>query len=203
MEKLTERPPYITFENRSVEDRAATLAADDGMVKYKEVPFVLITPPGSKDQIERVAEEWFAEKKAHTQSGRWPAQWHEAFTASFNAWLRDEEPPSNGLSIKNWPALTKSQYDALRNLRIMTVEDVAAMNEEAIGRLGMGGRALKVRAGEFLATAKDISSASERLAAQDVTIASLQKQIATLMEQLTLHMPKVASAAPAVAASKA
>jgi hypothetical protein len=195
MEKLAERPPYISFEMRPVEDRAATLAADDGLPKYKDTPFVIITPPGSKDQIEREASFWFEEKAAHVREGRWPAAWHTAFKEAYAAWTRDEEPPANGFSIRDWPALTKSQFDSLRNLRIMTVEDVAAMNEEAIGRLGMGGRALKQRAAEFLTTAKDTSAASERNAALVAEVASLKAQIAALTAAVK-PAPTAAAKAP-------
>ena len=178
MEKLAERPPYVVFETRPVEDRAASLAAEDGLPRYKDVPFAIITPPGSKDQIERIADDWFAEKAEHVKAGRWPAAWHQAFKDAYAAWLKDEEPPVNGMSIRDWPALTKHQFESLRNLRIMTVEDVAVMNEEAIGRLGMGGRALKERAIEFLNTAKNISASAERIAALQADNTSLQRQLA-------------------------
>ena len=174
MDKLAERPPYVVFEMRSVEDRAATLAADDGLPKMRDVPFAIITPPGSKDQIERNAEDWFAEKRTHVQSGRWPAAWHQAFKEAFEAWKKDEEPPVNGMSIREWNLLTKTQFESLRAIRVMTVEDVAAMNEEAIARLGMGGRALKQKAVEFLQTAKDIGASAGRIAAMQAELDTLK-----------------------------
>ena len=173
MDKLAERPPYVVFETRPVENRTKTLEAKNGLPVYDDVAFAIITPPGSKDQIERIASDWFEEKAAQVRAGRWPNEWHQAFKGAYEAWLKDEEPPVNGLSIKQWPGLTKSQYESLRAIRVMTVEDVAAMNEEAIGRLGMGGRALKQRAQEFLTAAKDIGVSAERIAALQAQVTGL------------------------------
>lgn len=173
MDKLAERPPYVVFETRPVENRTKTLEAKNGLPVYDDVAFAIITPPGSKDQIERIASDWFEEKAAQVRAGRWPGEWHQAFKGAYEAWLKDEEPPVNGLSIKQWPGLTKSQYESLRAIRVMTVEDVAAMNEEAIGRLGMGGRALKQRAQEFLTAAKDIGVSAERIAALQAQVTGL------------------------------
>ena len=193
MDKLAERPPYVAFETRPVENRTKSLAAENGLPVYDDVPFAIITPPGSKDQIERVAADWFAEKAAQVRAGRWPAEWHQAFKGAFDAWLKDEEPPVNGLSIKQWPGLTKTQYDALRAIRVMTVEDVAAMNEEAIGRLGMGGRSLKQRAQEFLTTAKDVGASAERIAALQAQVTGLQGErdgLVKRLEALEAQLPK-------------
>lgn len=184
MDKLVERPPYVVFETRPVENRTKTLEASNGLPVYDDIPFAIITPPGSKDQIERVASEWFEEKASQVRAGRWPAEWHNAFKSAYEAWTKDEEPPVNGLSIRQWPGLTKSQYESLRNIRVMTVEDVAAMNEEAIGRLGMGGRALKQRAQEFLTTAKDVGASAERIAALQAQVTGLQSERDGLVKRL-------------------
>ena len=59
MDKLAERPPYVVFETRPVENRTKTLEANNGLPVYDDVAFVIITPPGSKDQIERIAAKLF------------------------------------------------------------------------------------------------------------------------------------------------
>ena len=91
MDKLAERPPYVAFETRPVENRTKSLAAENGLPVYDDVPFAIITPPGSKDQIERVAADWFAEKAAQVRAGRWPSEWHQAFKGAFDAWQQDLE----------------------------------------------------------------------------------------------------------------
>lgn len=146
-----ERPPYVMFELRTQEDRTQSIAK--GHWVGRDVPFVLITPQGSKDRIERVAEDWFAEKRAQATEGRYPRAWLDAHRASFEAWRRDEEPPVNGSPLRNWPPLSPTQYKVLRELRVLTVEDLAAANEETISRIGPGARALKSKAEVWLSTA--------------------------------------------------
>ena len=52
-----ERKPYVRFERMSVEDAAATLAA--GRYVAKDVDYVLITPPYSKDVFKQKVKNWF------------------------------------------------------------------------------------------------------------------------------------------------
>lgn len=194
MEALKDRPPYVTFEMKPVENREKSLA--QGMTVYDDVPFVLITPQGSRDQIERQADEWFAQQRQHVANGRMPAAWLSAFEAAFKAWKNDEEPPVNGTHISQWPGLPKSQYEALRQLRILTVQDVAAMNEEAIARIGMGARALKDKATAFLEAANGPGKLSEETNALRVRVAEQDAIIKDLAEKVRQLAPSAPPAAP-------
>lgn len=148
MDKMPERPPYIRFEVRPVEDREAT--QKNGVVSYRDEDFILVTPAGSKDVHEAVAAEWLQKSEREAKNGRIPLAWVQYFREAYAAWKRDEEPPVSGTRLSHWPGLNKPQYEQLRALKLLTIEDVAAMNEETIGRLGMGGRAMKAKAQAFL-----------------------------------------------------
>jgi hypothetical protein len=177
-----ERPPYVTFEWRPVEDR--TLSQASGRWMSKDVAFVIITPQGSKDRIERVADDWLKEKAAHAEGGRFSRSWYEAYRRHYEMWLKDEEPIVDGTPLRSWPILSPSQYKTLRDLRILTVEDLAIANEETIGRIGPGARSLKSQAGEWLAQAKDIGmpvAEAERLRGDN---AALRQQIDALTLQV-------------------
>lgn len=176
------RPPYVTFEMRAVEDREATIA--EGRYVAKDVAFTIITPQGSKDRIERVASEWFAQLGQQSAEGRFPIEWKKAFEASFADWLAGNEPALNGTDVRNWPAVSPSQVTALRNARVYTVEDLAAANEETLGRIGMGGRALKERANQWLASAVDVGKTAERAAALEAEVADLRKANQALADQV-------------------
>ena len=52
----TPRPAYVQFEVRAVEDRTATL--ESGHFVAKDVIYALVTPAGTKDRLEKNAEEW-------------------------------------------------------------------------------------------------------------------------------------------------
>lgn len=153
------RPPYVTFELRPEEDRAQTL--ESGSYVAIDVPYAIITPQGSKDRIERKVDEWFPQLDQQAREGRIPAEWVRGFKADYTAWVAGNEIPEKGHPVKSWPAASPAQIKTLITAGLRTVEDVAAANEEAIMRLGMGGRALKQRAEEWLHSAANGRKAEE------------------------------------------
>jgi len=156
-----DRPPYVTFEVRAEEDRQASIEA--GHFVAKDVDYALITPMGSKDRIERPATEWFAKLDQDTAEGRFPRQWLEGFKAGYKAWKEGREAPVDGTPIENWPVASPAQIKTLQSLHVRSVEDMANANEEVLGRIGMGGRALKQKAIDWLASSKDAGKVSEEL----------------------------------------
>ena len=67
-----DRPPYVQFELRAVEDRSALI--ETGHYGSKDVAFALITPAGSKDRVERNAEEWLEHIRTQVEEERFPAR---------------------------------------------------------------------------------------------------------------------------------
>lgn len=186
----TERPPYVIFETRAVEDRDASLAS--GVYTAKDVDFAVVTPAGSKDKIERVVTEWFEQLQQQVRENRFPDEWYRAFKSAYSAWKEDREIPENGYPIKNWPVASPAQVKSLLDLRVRTVEDLAAANEETILRLGMGGRALKQRAVDWLQSAdagkvsgemQELRESNEALAARNQ---SLEEQLKALQAQVSV-----------------
>ncbi len=195
------RAPYVAFERRPMEDRAASI--EKGIYTTKDVDFAIITPQGSKDQIERVAEEWLAHIDQEALTSRFPREWAKAYKFAFKEWKEGREIPVDGTAIANWGVPSPAQRDAMRQLKIRTVEDMAAANEETIHRLGMGGIQLRKFAQDFLQAAKDGGPA--KLAAQ---IADMQAQLNTLsttngqlLEANAMLKADLARAAPQAVAS--
>lgn len=192
VQALTERPPFVQFETRSIEDRDATIKA--GMYIGNDVDYAIITPAGSKDRIERIVSDWFKKLHEDVQAQRVPDTWLRHFEATYDAWKKGQAAPVTGYPIKDWPGLSPSQVKSLQSLHLLAVEDVAAANEETLGRIGMGSRALKQRAIDFLAAANDFGKVAEKASALTVeniqmksdmqamaeTMASMQAQLAAL-----------------------
>jgi len=173
------RPPYVRFEYRQIEDRDATIQA--GHYVAKDVIFALVTPTGSKDLLEKPAEEWIKGLEEGVNQERIPSIWLDAYKKALQIWEENQTDPEFGTPIRNWPALTPSQLKMLTDCNLRSVEDVAEMNEEAVLRMGMGGRALKEKARAWLDASKDVGKTSEELD-------SLRKSNATLAEQNTKMM---------------
>lgn len=139
-----DRPPFATFEMRTVEDREASLAA--GHYVGKEIAFAIITPAGSKDRIEKNADEWLKDLQEAVNQGRFNPQWLSSYRSIYKDWSEGREVPESGTAILTWPAISRSQQEAILNANIRTVEDLAEANEPAMNSIGMGARALKAQA---------------------------------------------------------
>lgn len=185
------RPPYVQFELRAVEDRAAS--QDAGHYVAKDVAYAIITPAGSRDRIEKIAEEWLRDMGEQVRQERLPIEWHRHYQTIYAAWKEGREAPETGTSIRQWPVVSPAQVELLINLRIRTVEDLAAANEEAIARMGMGGRALKQKAVDWLASASGIGKNVEVTAALRAENETLKLEIDRLktavasLERSLLH----------------
>ena len=183
------RPPYITFEVRAVEDRNASI--ESGQYKTRDEEFVLVTPQGSKDRIERVASEWFTSLEEQVKQNRMPADWVRQFRGAFEAWRQGKEIPIEGTAILTWPVLSPSQIRSCIDAQVRTVEDLAAANEETIGRIGMGGRALKEKAQTWVTSAggkgkvvEELSSLKAALSDAKLRNESLEMQVKELAAQV-------------------
>ncbi len=70
---------------------------------------------------------------------------------AYKAWKEGNEIPEVGTPLAAWPGLTETQVAGLRQLRIMTVEQVRDMTEAQIARVNLPGvRALKQAAADWL-----------------------------------------------------
>ena len=191
MEIAKDRPAYITFEVRVEEDRAATIEA--GHYVPREVEFVLITPQGSKDRTERVVGDWFQKLEQDVKEQRFPQEWLSSYKNAYKEWKAGRELPLEGTPVASWPAVSPGQVASCLAASVKTVEDLAAANEETISRLGMGGRALKQKASDWLSAAQTVGKTSEQLTALQVANTALKAR----NEELEKRLEKLEAASQA------
>lgn len=178
------RAPYVAFETKAIEDREASAQA--GRYMTKDVDFVLVTPAGSKDRIEGIVQEWFDDKRAQVREGRFPANWLQAYEYAYKEWKAGNEMPVNGTPIKSWPVISPAQRANLISWKVMTVEALADANEEILGRLGMGARAIKQQAIDYLLASKDIGRVSLEVGDLRAKLDTLTESNRLLQEQNAL-----------------
>jgi hypothetical protein len=178
------RPPYIEFHLRAEEDRDETIKT--GIYKTKDVEFVTIMPAGdTKLKIDRQVDEWLQQTRDKVRQGNANPEHLAYFENAHRAWKQNQEIPVSGIPIKTWPALSPSQVQNLLSSNIRTIEDLAAANEDALLRIGMGGRALKERAIAHLAAANGVSAVAEENAALKAGMSDMRQQIAELTALIT------------------
>lgn len=144
-----QRPPYVEFETRAVEDRDATIKA--GCYVAQDVDYAIIRAIGAKDAVEKPALDWLAHIEKQSRQRMYNPEWVKFFKEKFAEWKAGHQGEKvNGTHVKHWSAISPGQCATLIAARLLTVEDVAFANEEALQRIGMGARGLKQRAQAWL-----------------------------------------------------
>lgn len=162
-EMMKERPAYVRFEKRPLEDRTASLAA--GHYVAKDVVYALVTPPGSKEVMVLEVEPWLARLDREAAEGRIPDQFVDSYRRAYEKYKKGEEVPLSGTPIKGWQPLSPAQQLNLIAMNIHTVEDLAGLNEEGKARFGMGIVALQTQARNWIEAANSIGGVVARLTA--------------------------------------
>ena len=184
-----ERPAYVRFERRPMEDKAASISA--GRYVAKDVDFALVTPPYSKDCVENKVEQWLINMERNVRDGRIPEKWADQWKASYNSWKNGQEMPLSGTPIKGWGVLSPAQQQTLIAMNCLTVEDLAGINDEGLRRIGMGAVELRDKAKNWLASMKDHGAVTVQLAAMEqenrnlaTTVESLKAQVEALKNMI-------------------
>lgn len=185
------RPPYVAWETRPVEDRTASIA--NGHYTSKDIDFAVITRPGSRDTLDREALVWLTELKNKAAKGEVPAAWFEGFKASYDSWKKGEELPANGTAIKDWPPLSPSARKDILAAGIRTVEDLADLSDSDLTSIGTGALAYKQKAQAWLKASGETGKVAEQITTLTQQIAELTALTTQLLEEnktLKASLPK-------------
>lgn len=141
--------PHIRFEARVEEDRAASV--EQGKKVYKDVDWVIITPAGGRDEFQNTAKQWLTNIRDRAQVGQYDPEWVSHFEKMYEMYKSGKELPEDGTSLRMCTTMfTPAEIQTCLDANIRTLESLANCNEEAMGRIGMGGRAWKLRAQESM-----------------------------------------------------
>lgn len=176
------RPPYVRFERRPVEDKAASLR--EGRYIAKDVDFVLITPPYSRDCVEQKVSQWLVDIERSMRDGRVPENWVSQWKEGYQKWKNGEEMPLHGTPIKGWGVVSPAQQAMLIAIGCLTVEDLAAINDEGLRRIGMGAIELRDKARNWMASVKDHGEVTLKMSALEHENRVLKNSLETLTKQV-------------------
>lgn len=176
------RPPYVKFETRAVEDRNASIEA--GHYVGKDIIFAIITPVGSRDTVERPADDWIAYLDEGVKNERIPSTWLAAYKRALKDFQESRETPENGTPLTAFSPLSPAQLRTCLDINVRTVEELADANAETLSRIGMGAVALKQKAADWLASANNIGKTSEEMSALKTENAELRQHCDDLEDRL-------------------
>lgn len=210
--QTSERPPFVRFEVRE-HGLDAKASEEAGRPIPREVVFAIITPWGSKDELEKVAEEWLADIRRRALQGLYPLEWSERFNLQYKAWQEGNELPREGTPIRTWQMIAKQEpRRRLQALNIHTVEDLAAIPDSGLGGIGLDGRYLRDLARAWIAEGKAKGASAQALADANARIELLEEQLGRVTAQVAqlkalaeaagATVPPVVAAPPPVAAAQ-
>lgn len=141
--------PHVRFEQRPAEDRAASI--EKGHKVYKDIDWVIITPPGNKDVVENHAEQWLKNIQDRSEVGQYDPEWVEIFNRMYMMFKQGKEMPEDGTPLRMCTTMfSPAEIQNCLNVNVRTLEQLAESSEQALANMGMGGRALKHRAQEAI-----------------------------------------------------
>jgi hypothetical protein len=180
-----ERPSYVQFETRTMEDKVASVR--EGRYVAKDFDVVLVTPSYSKDCVEYKVDQWLVNIERNLREGRIPEKWAEHWRESYKRWKAGQELPLSGTPIKGWGVISPAQQANLIAMNCRTVEDLAAANDDGLRRMGMGAVDLRTKARTWLASMNDHGGVTVKMATIEqenevlkTTVESLTKQVEAL-----------------------
>lgn len=177
-----ERPAYVRFERRPVEDKEASLR--EGRYMAKDVDFALVTPPYSKDCVEQKVTRWLEDLDRGVRDGRIPQQWATLWKEGYQKWQNGQEMPLHGTPILGWGVVSPAQQKMLIAINCLTVEDLAQINDEGMKRVGMGALDLRNKAKNWLASVKDHGGLTIQMSALEKENANLKASLDGLKAQV-------------------
>lgn len=176
------RPPIARFYREPVEDRVQTLEAGKAIMVDQD--WVEVTAAYSKDTVVYKIEQFFERNKHKVATGEMPQEWTDMFKRQYAAWKDGQELPLMGTPIMGWGVISPAMQKNIINSSIRTVEDLAAVNDEGIKRLGMGGQDLKNKAKAWLEQLGDKGPLTIKMAAVERENAVLKSSVENLQRQI-------------------
>lgn len=174
MAELRDPHLHISFYMDAIEDHAAT--RDQGRPIYKDVEMVRIMYVGdNKREHHAPAHERFT----LGEDGR-HLTYAERFPEHYDAFKRHVQEATVGTPLTEVSFLTKAKVAELKALNITNVEGLAALNQSAIKRLGMGGRDLVDQAKAYIGQAAETAALSKAQAENEELRQRIERLEATM-----------------------
>lgn len=150
-----------TFQRLPIENRAES--EREGRPIFNEKEMVTIRIPGDPQLT------WDGEVTDEHRN-RWPDQ--------YAAFKRGEQRAASGTPIEQWPSpfMTTSRVAELKAIGILSVEELANLQDGLLGKLGIGGREQRDAARVYLEAAKDGAATN----AMAIEIARLKEMVEKL-----------------------
>lgn len=182
-----DRPPYVEFFLKPVEDRAASIK--EGCYQAKDVVFAKVFRAGSRDVLEVEAEIWIKQLEEKARGKLVPFEWPGIYKTALRNWQEGAEIPSHGTPIATWPGASPSAIEQLIRAKVRTVEDLAELSESSFEQIGIGALGLKLKAQAYLRAGTEAG----KLAEENVALRLQTNELKAALEKLTEQVKTLAA----------
>ena len=161
---------FVTFNMEAELDEEAS--AQKGRPIHRDVEYVKIIVPGDNKNV--------VHRRANPQD-------RQRYPAEYAAFKAGEAETLIGTRLKEWPGIGRSEAENLAYFKVYTVEQLAALSDESIQRIGPV-RTLVEKAQAYITRAKDGAPAEqmrEALKAKDNELEVLKRQLADAREAIS------------------
>lgn len=158
----------VKFYVKSKKD--AQRSKDEGRAIFKDVEYIDIRIPGSRDGAARPA--------SHQDKQRFPKH--------YQAFKERAEVVEEGTPLSEWPPISRSTAEEMAFFNIKTVEQLASVNDTVAGQF-MGAQMFKQKAKAWLEAAKEdltVEKLTKELKKRDKLLETMQGQL----DKLTARM---------------
>jgi hypothetical protein len=155
----------VRFYYKSIEDTAESQA--QGRPVFKEKTYIEIRVAGQRD-VQAARPVTFADK--------------QRFPRHYEAFEKRVEPPTEGMPLAEWPAITRTQAEEMAFMNVKTVEQLATMKDSNLSKF-MNGYKLRDQAVKWLDFNQNATEDAEKADLKN-TVAELQAQVTELMVAL-------------------
>lgn len=124
---------YVKFYRQWIRNNFKS--EQDGIEVGEHYDYIIIVCPGApKSEVRRKASE----------------QDKQEYRAEWNAYLQGKEHQASGTPVELLPNMPHGMSDMLKSLYIFSIEQLAALSDINLQKLGMGGNELREKAKQFL-----------------------------------------------------
>ena len=177
-------------ECKCIAEEDVIASRESNQVVYKDVDWAFVTPPNSRDVVEKKVEKFFETVEKQVNAGRTPMKFLDYWKEGYARFKSGQEPPINGTSVKDWSSISPAQVKAFLASSRRTIEDVAAAIDVGLRRVGMGGIDIKNKAQAWLKSTVDhgaVTIENAQLKKENeqlkITIDSLEGKVRALSAQ--------------------
>lgn len=182
---IAEQTTYEPYTKRVTVDRTITKFKENKDTgKFEEVAENLSFEEDRVFYTKSISNPWLDKLRARLRNKQISERYMEHCLKAFEAYKARQDMPIDGYALVNWKGIDPAAREKLLTMGINSVEKLASMTEEAIQYYGMGARALKDKARNFLVANSEPEQATIKLTKLENENLEMREMLSAMQQKL-------------------